>query len=150
MLALGTVAFVTFCSRAPDPGYTRTALPRTCDPARFGAAVSAFESVVKRRGEIFARIDALPTDEPNHYLRELEREKEALRALAAEAKTVEVPRCLYSAKEMFGHYMERTLADADLRRPDGDASAYRFALETTEAILSQYQTEVRNQSGNQQ
>ena len=138
------------CSREPAPGYTRSALPRTCDPARFGAATARFEQIAADRNAILARLQAVPKDEAVHYLRELERERAAMRELSSEAQKVEVPRCLHSAKEIFGHYIEQSLANMDLLRPDGDAAAYRFASETTEGIRSQYQNEVSQQARNQQ
>jgi hypothetical protein len=138
------------CSREAPPEARPAKLPATCDRTQFQSATDQFDALVARRNEVLARVEAMPADEPAHYLRELERAQAEVRDLAARAQDVAVPRCLGHAKELVVRYLEQSRETMDMRRPGSDFSAYRLARETADGIHAQYAAEARLQAANRQ
>lgn len=138
------------CSRETPPPQTHSPLPTTCRQAEFRKATGEFADIAAQRDAAVAAIEALPPDEPAHYLKRLEQEQGAVQALVSRAEAVTIPRCLGHAKELFVLYVEQSRKTIDMRRPGQDFSAYRLARDTAEGIRTQYDAEVRLQEKNQQ
>lgn len=152
MAGVALLLALAACSKGPDitEAPRKARLPATCDRPRFDAAAEQFESIARRRDAALARLESSGLDEAVHYLRGLEQEKAEVRELGAQAERVEVPRCLQRAREIFLHYVERTVEAMDARRPDASPADYRRARETADTIHGQFVTELKLQERNRQ
>jgi hypothetical protein len=148
-LAILVIGMASACSKKEEVSPTSGAMPRTCDRPRIQAAVDEFDRLGARRDEALKQIEAVPVAEPAHYLEKLKDTQGQVRDLAAKAEKVEIPRCLQHAKDLFVRFLNQSGTTLDLRTPEADFANYRFALETTERIRTQYMAEIELQKKNE-
>ena len=150
LLALA-FAVLAACSREPPKDAAKPlVLPRTCDRARLASASDEFERLTRARDASLARIEAESPDEPVEYLRRLQGELAVFAELADAAPRIDVPRCLFQARDMYVRYLEASRTALDMRRPGLDFSQYRVARETADTIHGQFLTELNLQRKNEQ
>ena len=152
LVVLVALAAIAACSRSEPPkdAAKPLVLPRTCDRARLASASDEFERLSRARDAALARIEAQSPDEPVEYLRHLQGELAALAELIDAAPKIDVPRCLFQARDMYARYLEASRTALDMRRPGRDFSHYRVARETADTVHGQFLTELSLQKKNEQ